>query len=119
MSLSHNLAKSIVKKNLNIEDVILMLRKYKLLTLLPSVLRNIKQMHSIESERENISIETPFRLHDDALNKIQTIIGDTSAPHTVSIKKEILAGFKARFKGKLYDGSAKRIIKQLVTNYKN
>ena len=45
---------------------------------------------------------------------VKNIIGNTSSPHEVTINKNILAGFKARYKGKLYDGSAERIMRQLI-----
>lgn len=67
------------------------------------------------SNTENtIMIETPFPLSDDAVKKIRNIVGSPTEAHAVVINKNILAGFKARFKGKLYDGSAERIIKQLI-----
>lgn len=119
MSLSHNLAHSIVKKNISTEDVIMTLRKYKLLSILPSVLRTIKQIYSTENTLGSIVIESPFAIDKSAVESVQKIIGDTTAPHTVTINKKILAGFKARYKGKLYDGSAERIIKQLLTNHTN
>lgn len=114
MSLSHTLAHSIVKKNLRIEDVVASLKKYKLLSLLPSILRTIKQIHKGEETRDSLVIESPFPLQDIATKRVREIIGDTNAKEVVIINKHLLAGFKARHKGRLYDGSAERIIRQLM-----
>jgi F0F1-type ATP synthase delta subunit len=59
-------------------------------------------------------IEAPFALSDDAIRKVKRIVGNDMADHEVTINKKVLSGFKARFRGTLYDGSAERIIKQLT-----
>lgn len=118
MSLSHTLAHSIVKKNLPIEDVVTSLRKYKLLSLLPSLLRTLQQIHKSNETRDSLIIESPFPLHDSSTNKIREIIGDTDGKVVTILNKNLLAGFKARYKGRLYDGSAERIIRQLMNHTK-
>lgn len=116
MTLSRKLATLIVQKNVNIDDVADTLRTYNLLSLLPSILKDVKQMGEEGSVHDTVLIESPFELGDAAIARIKRIIGNDIAPHEVTINKNILAGFKARFKGKLYDGSAERIIKQFTNN---
>ena len=65
-------------------------------------------------KNDSIIIESPFPLSDDSIKKIKRIVGNDIAEHEVMINPQVLAGFKARFRGTLYDGSAERIIKQLT-----
>lgn len=114
MNLSHKIAKLIVEKNLKIDDVVESLQTYNLISLLPSILEQAKRMNKDVSLRDTIQIESPFPIGEKALAHIKRMVGNDIAPHEVTINKNILAGFKARFKEKLYDGSAERIIKQLT-----
>ena len=114
MTLSRKLAQLIVEKNISVEDVASMLTKYNLIGLLYPVKENVEEMLSHSKRGDTLSIESPFPLSDDAVNRIKHMTGTEKALHEITINKNILAGFKARFKGKLYDGSAERIIKQLT-----
>ena len=116
MSLSYQLAKLLLLGQVTVEELINVLTKYKMLALLPSVKKALSNLSLGEGMRSTIMIETPFPLSDQALEKVKTIAGERSAPHIVTINKNVLAGFKARFKGTLYDGSAERIIKQLINH---
>lgn len=116
MTLSRTIASLIVHKNLKVEDTVEILRTYNLLSLLPEIKESVKQMTERQGEENSISIETPFSLGAEALSKIQHMIGGSQAPVRVIINKNILAGFKARYKGKLYDGSAERIIQELINH---
>jgi F0F1-type ATP synthase delta subunit len=117
MSLSRNLATLIITERVTLSQVVDVLTKYKMLSLLPSVKQALIQVSSQSDTRDIIMIESPFPLSDDALKKVKQIVGDGAAHHEVVINKNILAGFKARHKGILYDGSAERIIKQLLGNH--
>lgn len=114
MTLSRNIAELIVKKNVKIGDVEETLRSYNLLALLPNILVAVKKITEDVGKENTIHIETPFELDEEALTRIKRIVGNDLADTEVTINKDILAGFKARFKGKLYDGGADRIIRQLT-----
>ncbi len=114
MTLSRKIAELIVRKNLNIAEVVEKLREYGLLPLLPSIRDAVGKMALIEASIETIRIESPFTLDTAALVRIKRIVGNDLVHTEVTVNKNILAGFKARFKGKLYDGSAQRIIQQLM-----
>ena len=81
---------------------------------LGSFKKAVEQMNRNESSQSAIAIESPFPLDEDAVARIKRIAGNDLAPHTLVINKNLLAGFKARFRGRLYDGSAERVIKQLL-----
>lgn len=113
MTLSRKLATRILEKNISVSDVTEMLTKYKLTSLLPAILREIQQMSKGEQKKDMILIESPFEIGEKAIANIKKIIG-RDAPHEVTINTSLLAGWKARSHGMLYDGSAERIIKQLT-----
>jgi F0F1-type ATP synthase delta subunit len=117
MTLSRNIADMIVRKGVKIADVEDSLRSYKLLSLLPSIRKAVEEMHRAESRKEAIDVESPFELDERALARIKRIVGNDLAPHTLTINKNLLAGFKARYRGTLYDGSAERIVRQLQDSH--
>ncbi len=112
MTLSRKLATLLLDKKISVSDVTEMLRKYTLLPLLPTIVREVKQMSRGELKKDMILIESPFEIGEKAIAHIKKIIG-RDAPHEVTINTNLLAGWKARINGMLYDGSAERIIKQL------
>jgi F0F1-type ATP synthase delta subunit len=114
MTLSRKLAKLIVEQGVSVEDVVTTLTTYNLLGLLPAVLDRVVEISSHKKANGVIAIEAPFTLSDEAIAHIKKITGNSDVEHEVTINKNILAGFKARFRGTLYDGSAERIIKQLT-----
>jgi F0F1-type ATP synthase delta subunit len=98
----------------SVDDVVVVLTKYNLLTLLPSIKHALIQIASGVHKNDTILIESPFALSPASIEKIKEITGESKAPHEVIINKNILAGFKAKCRGMMYDGSAERIVKQIV-----
>jgi F0F1-type ATP synthase delta subunit len=114
MTLSRKLAQLIVEKNVPVDDVVAMLTTYNLVGLLPAILERVKDLGVSTKSGNTLTIESPFPLTDAAITHIKDMTGNSKVMHEVTINKNILAGFKARFKGTLYDGSAERIIRQLT-----
>ena len=114
MILSRKLAKLIVERNVPVDDIVTTLRTYNLLGLLPAIRDGVVELATHKGARNKLLIESPFVLSDDAIAHIKHLIGNDTVRHEVTINKNILAGFKARFKGTLYDGSAERIMKQFI-----
>ncbi len=114
MTLSRKLATLIIEKNIAVEDISATLAKYNLLGLLPAILANVEEIGTHAKKGDTLAIESPFPLTEDAISHIKSMTGQGKVPHEVTINKNLLAGFKARFRGKLYDGSAERIIRQLT-----
>jgi F0F1-type ATP synthase delta subunit len=114
MTLSRKLAKFMIEKNISVDDMVKTLSKYNLVGLLPAILKAVVETASRKNAGDIITIEAPFLLSDEAIVHIKKITGNSTVSHEVSLNKNILAGFKARFRGKLYDGSAERIIRQLT-----
>lgn len=116
MTLSRSLANLIVHKGVHVEDVVESLRAYKLLSLLPSIKSEVEQMLAMNQKDDAIAVESPFPLDEHALARIKRVVGNDLAPAAITINTDLLAGFKARYRGRLYDGSAERIIRQLLNS---
>lgn len=116
MTLSRQIAQTVIEKGIDSDTLFATLAKYDLIALLPSIKKDIEKLSREEGKREAIAIESPFLLDQKALARIKRIVGNDLAETEVTINKDLLAGFKARYKGKLYDGSAERIIKQLMNH---
>jgi F0F1-type ATP synthase delta subunit len=114
MPLSRKLAILILEGKASLDDVVVLLEKYDLLTLLPFIKQSLVQLSHGAHKEGTMTIETPYPLSEKSLARIKEIAGDAHAPHTVIISKKILAGFKAKYKGMMYDGSAERIIRQII-----
>lgn len=114
MTLSRKIAEVLMKKNVPVDAVVETLRSYKLLSLLPSIKKNLEKFSRTQNEESRIHVESPYPLSGEALAHIKRVAGNDLADTDVTINQELLAGFKARWKGKLYDGSAQRIIRQLL-----
>ena len=113
MNLSQKIAKMIVEGKLTSKACIEVLEKRNLLSLLPTILRLVKHSVHTKTLEDTIRIESPFPLSDKAIAAVKRIVGNDLAPHVTVINKDLLLGFRARCKGKLYDASALRIIEQL------
>lgn len=116
MALSRQIAELMVKKNVSVQAVTDALARYNLLGLLPSVKNDVLKLTREQGVAESVHIESPFELDALALSQIQTLIGSGKAETRVTINKDVLAGFKARYKGKLYDGSAERIVRNIINH---
>lgn len=113
MNLSQKIARMIVEGRLTSKACIEVLEERKLLSLLPTILRLVKHSTRTKALEDTIRIESPFPLSDKAVATVKRIVGNDLAPHITVINKDILLGFRARCKGRLYDASALRIIEQL------
>ena len=115
MSLSRTIAQSIVKNNLPLESVVERLKTYKLLPLLTPIMHHLRVLEKQSSREDTLEIESPFPVSDESLAVILKKSGSKKeSKYHITITPSILAGWKARYRGKLYDGSAERIIRQLV-----
>lgn len=117
MSLSRNIATYLETSNTSLNELEEVLTKHKLQSLLPEILRFLSRKQKIREQKERVMIESPFPLSDESLSAIKQLVNGKDAEHTVTINGDLLAGFKAKYKDLMYDGSAERIIKQFTKNY--
>lgn len=112
MSLSLSIAKHLEKSPTSVGTLYEVLSKYKLVALLPEITRILKRKQKIEEGEEMVQIESPFPLSKESIDSIKTLVDAKSKEHSIKITPELLAGFKAKYRKKMYDASAERIIKQ-------
>lgn len=116
MSLSRTIAHTVIEKEISVDTLVSTLEKYNLTALLPGILKAIKQHESGMKESDTIKIESPFPLSEKSVARIKRIVGNDIAPTDLTVNTDLLSGFRARFRGRLFDGSAERIIKQLINS---
>lgn len=114
MTLSHKLARLVVEKNIPVSLLVSSLSSYKRSSLLYPIKRHLESIAKEQSSKETLFVETPFDLSNEALLTIARLTKAEDKEHQITLNKSLLAGFKARYRGKLYDGSAQRIIRKLT-----
>jgi F0F1-type ATP synthase delta subunit len=117
MSLSRTIATYLETSNANLSELEGILIKHKLQSLLPEILRFLLRRQKIRQEKETVVIESPFPLSEDSVSAIKQLVKGKDVDHRVLINRDLLAGFKAKYKDVAYDGSAERIIKQFTKHY--
>jgi F0F1-type ATP synthase delta subunit len=117
MSLSRNIATFLETSETSLSELEAVLSKHKLQSLLPEILRFLLRGQKIRQEKETVIIESPFPLSEDSLSVIKKLVKGKDVEHRVVINGDLLAGFKAKYKDRQYDGSAERIIKQFTKHY--
>ncbi len=117
MSLSRSIALYLETSNTTLKDLEEVLGKYNLQSLLPEILRILSRKQKMREQKEMVEIESPFLLNEESLLFIKQLVKASEARHSVTINENLLAGFKAKYKDVMYDGSAERIIKQFTKNY--
>lgn len=93
------------------------LKKYKLENLYRGTLLQIKQGLEKSLRDKTLYVETPYELSAENIKKIESIVGDTDGRSVQKVDQSLLAGFRAVYKGKVYDASAKSHITNLKKAY--
>ena len=87
MPLSRKLAILILEGKASLDDVVVLLEKYDLLTLLPFIKQSLLQLSHSAHKDGTMTIETPLPLSENSLTRIKEIAGDVHASHAVIINK--------------------------------
>lgn len=114
MTLSRSIAEHLEKSNATLDDLEAVLSKYQLQSLLPQILQHLLRKQKMREQKNIVEIESPFTLSEESIQTIKKIVNAEDKEHTVKINQELLAGFKAKHRDTMYDGSAKRIIDQFA-----
>jgi F0F1-type ATP synthase delta subunit len=114
MSTSLAIAKSLYKEKKSLNVVRPLLVRYRLLALLPEIARHLIRLHKESVHKKTIRIHTPYQINEASLQKIKSLVGGEKEDHTVIIEPELLAGFRAVYDDRMYDGSAKRMLDTFI-----
>lgn len=89
------------------------IEKRNLTAQLPSILFHLEKIIELEKEKKGIQIETAHEIKSDTVKHIKTFLKAEDLPEVIKIKKELIAGFRAKWNGKIYDASIKNSLKKL------
>ncbi|MFZ2072281.1 MAG: F0F1 ATP synthase subunit delta [Minisyncoccia bacterium] len=89
------------------------IEKRNLKAQLPSVLYHLEKILEQNREKNGIQIETAHEIKSDTIKHIKTFLKAEKLPEVVKIKKELIAGFRAKWGGIIYDTSIMTGLKKL------
>ncbi len=89
------------------------IQKKNLKAQLPSVLYHLEKIIELDKEKKGIQIETAHEIKQDTIKHIKTFLKAEDLPEVIKIKKELIAGFRAKWKGNIYDASIMTGLKKL------
>jgi F0F1-type ATP synthase delta subunit len=79
----------------------------KLESQLPNVLYRLEKILKKEDEKNKIQIEAPHDISSQTIKEVKTFLKVEQKENTFKINKDLIAGFRARWDGVVYDASFK------------
>ena len=89
------------------------IEKKNLKAQLPSILYHLEKIAELDREKKGIQIETAHEIKNDTAHHIKKFLKADHLPEVVKIKKELIAGFRAKWNGMIYDASLQTGLKKL------
>lgn len=89
------------------------IKKNNLTHQLPSILYHLEKIYEIESEKNFLKIETAHNIKTETILDIKKYLQINDLKDVVVIKEDLIAGFRAKWKGFMYDSSIENSIKKL------
>ncbi|MEI7810481.1 MAG: F0F1 ATP synthase subunit delta [bacterium] len=89
------------------------IQKRNLQAQLPSILFHLEKINQFDQEKRGIQIETAHAISDITAKQIKTFLKADQLPEVKKIKKELVAGFRAKYNGIIYDASIQTGLKKL------
>lgn len=84
-----------------------------------SILYHLERIAEKEKEKKGIQIETAHEIKPETIKQIKSFLNVDGLEESLKIKKELVAGFRAKFGGKIYDSSIMTGLKKLEKNIIN
>jgi F0F1-type ATP synthase delta subunit len=101
------------KGTLTEEQFFLFIKEKKLEAQLPSILNKLEYLLKNLDEKNKIQIEAPHALSEATVKDIKNFLQVPEMEEKVSLNKELIAGFRARYNGIIYDASFKTGLENL------
>jgi F0F1-type ATP synthase delta subunit len=80
---------------------------------MPQVIYHLDKIIELDREKKGIVIETAHDIKETMAHHIKTFLGAHELPEVLKIKKELVGGFRAKWKGVIYDASIMTGLKKL------
>ncbi len=91
--------------------------KNNLQTLLPNIVKNLEREVVSLDKKNTALIKVSHEVKDATLKLIEKFIDkEKSDPIKVEIDESLIGGFKANYRGQVFDGSVKNYLKELEFN---
>ncbi len=84
-----------------------------------SILYHLERITEKEKEKKGIQIEIAHEIKPETAKQIKSFLKAEHLDESLKIKKELIAGFRAKFGGKIYDASIMTGLKKLEKNIIN
>lgn len=89
------------------------IEKRNLQAQLPSILFHLEKINLLDQEKKGIQIETAHPISDKTVKEIKSFLKVDNLSEVKKVKKELIAGFKAKWNGVVYDASIETGLKKL------
>lgn len=90
------------------------LEKNHLTSLLPNILTNLDRELDSHEKKRTVKIEVSHETSATLIKEIENFIKkDPSHKSNVKVESELIGGFKAEYKGRVFDGSVSNYLKEL------
>ena len=90
------------------------LEKNHLTSLLPNILTNLDRELDSHEKKRTAKIEVSHETSATLIKEIENFIKkDPSHKSNVNVESELIGGFKAEYKGRVFDGSVSNYLKEL------
>ena len=89
------------------------IEKRNLQAQLPSILFHLEKITLQDQEKKGIQIETAHDISDATVKEIKSFLKAEHLSEVKKVKKELIAGFRAKWNGVVYDGSIQTGLKKL------
>lgn len=89
------------------------IQKRNLQAQLPSILYHLKKIEELDREKHGIQIEVAHEIKPHTALEIKKFLKAEGLPEIIKVKKELIAGFRAKWNGVIYDRSIETGLKKL------
>lgn len=89
------------------------MKKNRLESQIPSVLYRLDKIIEQDREKRGVQIEVPHDLTDNTKKEIKKFLKAEHLDDYVKLRKDLIAGFRAKWDGKMYDSSLESALRRL------
>ena len=91
------------------------LRDYNLVGLMPQILRHLERENEAAARKDTLEVFTRYPLSKALMNQLKDLANAQDATVVEHKDEALLGGFRATYRGKIYDGSVKTQLDRLRT----
>lgn len=89
------------------------IKKRNLDSQIPSIFYHLEKINEREKEKVSIIIEAPHDLSQKTIENVKDFLQASNLPEVFKKNKDLIGGFRAKWRGNLYDASVSNSLKKL------